>query len=240
MKGEHVKKNLIVVVFMLALFATIGSVVWAQGDAARGKELWAQRNCKNCHGENGEGSYAGPRAGDGSAVDVWISQVRTPKNKMPAYSAEQMSDADLTDMWAYMQTLEKPTWNRVTDETQADDPAGKALLASNRCTACHGNFAQGLVNFAFVKAERDVTTEAIMAQVRTPRQNMPSFSAAQITDDGVGQIAAYLASVAESLKAGLPETGGAPLWTMVASALSAGGLTLLGIGAGLKIWKRRR
>jgi ubiquinol-cytochrome c reductase cytochrome c subunit len=234
------KRNLIFVVFTIALFALIGSVVWAQGDAGKGKELWAQRNCKNCHGENGEGGYAGPRAGDGSTVDVWISQVRTPKNRMPAYIAEQMSDADITDMWAYMQTLQKPaSWDRVSYEAMADDPAGKVLMASNRCIACHGNFGEGLVNFAFVKAEREVTTEVIMTQVRTPRQNMPSFSAAQISDDEVGQIAGFMASVADRLKAALPETGGPALWTTVASVLSLSGLTLLGIGAGLRAWKRR-
>ena len=55
------KRILVVMVVVLVLSALFAMTVAAQGtgDPAKGKAAWAATNCKSCHGENGEGKYAG-------------------------------------------------------------------------------------------------------------------------------------------------------------------------------------
>jgi len=176
------------------------------GDAANGKQFWAQRNCKGCHGDNGEGKFAGPRAGDGRSAADWIKQVRTPRANMPAYSTAQISDTVITDMNAYMQTLPKPaSLTPMTTTVTASDPAGLQLMAEKRCYACHGN-GQGLVKARFVDQNREITTEVLLKQLRTPARFMPSYSATQVTDAQAAQIADYMKTLAAAIKASTPVT----------------------------------
>jgi mono/diheme cytochrome c family protein len=194
----------------LIVAGLLSGAVLAQstGDATRGQQVWEQANCKNCHGAQGEGGYAGPRAGDGKTAAEWIAQVRTPRANMPAYSAAQISDQDIADLNAYMQTLSKPAAFSPTQfAVPADAAAGLALMAQKRCVACHGDGAQ-FVQFAFVGRGREVTTEAVIKQLRTPAQFMPQFSATQVTDEQAGQIADYLKSLTVTAPATLPKSGG--------------------------------
>lgn len=56
------RKVWVISLMVLLLLAFTAGVALAQtGDPTRGKDLWAQNNCKSCHGVNGEGAYAGPR-----------------------------------------------------------------------------------------------------------------------------------------------------------------------------------
>jgi mono/diheme cytochrome c family protein len=224
------RKILFVSVLIVLLTALAVSVALAQtsGDPKKGETLWTANNCKNCHGDKGEGKYAGVRAGDGKAAADWIKQARTPRANMPAYDAAHISDADITDMWAYMQTLKKPdAFTPTVFKTEASDPAGKLLMAEKRCVACHANPA-AFVKSRFVDQKREVTTEAVLKQLRTPASKMPMFSAAQVSDAQAAQIADFLktqaTAAAAAAPAALPKTGG-PL-----VLLALGGLALLGAG----------
>ena len=76
--------------------------------------------------------------------------------------------------------------------------------------------------------KREVTTEAVLKQLRTPASKMPMFSAAQVSDAQAAQIADFLktqaTAAAAAAPAALPKTGG-PL-----VLLALGGLALLGAG----------
>ncbi|MGC8781377.1 MAG: c-type cytochrome [Anaerolineae bacterium] len=240
------RRILLVIALPLLLFVLLAATVAAQstGDPVKGKAAWEAANCKSCHGANGEGKYAGVRAGDGKTAADWIKQVRTPRANMPAYSAAQISDATLTDMWAYMQTLPKPaSFTPVTTAVAATDPPGYRVMVDKRCVACHGN-VQAFVKARFVDQKREVSTEVVLKQLRTPAKNMPSFNATQVTDAQAAQIAEYLKAQVEAVKkaaapapaaaapAVMPKTGGE------LSPLLIAGLSLLGIGLGLTLRKR--
>lgn len=204
---------LILLGLLLVPVAFFASPADAQGpgDPVKGKTLWDQSLCKNCHGANGEGKYAGPRAGDGKTAADWIKQARTPRQAMPAFDTNHVSDADLTDMWAYMQTLPKPaSFTPVTYTAQAGDPPGKILFASKRCWACHGEmlFGAPTIKSRFTDRGRAVTAQAVITQLRTPAQRMPMFTAAQVSDAEAAQIAEFLASfqVTATLTATVPVT----------------------------------
>ena len=75
------------------------------GDAARGKAAYMKHGCSVCHGTIGHGGDRG--SGGRIAFDVWpweaFSQaVRRPRESMPRYPVEHLSDAELADIYAYI------------------------------------------------------------------------------------------------------------------------------------------
>ncbi|MDP2727226.1 MAG: c-type cytochrome [Dehalococcoidia bacterium] len=74
------------------------------GDAAKGKIVFASKSCGACHGPNGEGTAAAPRL-KGAPADAVKAQVRSPKGTMPAFGPGQISDSELQDLIAFMDTL---------------------------------------------------------------------------------------------------------------------------------------
>ena len=75
------------------------------GDTAAGKAAF-DRNCNVCHPAGQQG--VGPSlVGVGSKMtdDQIRTQVRQGKGAMPAFAAAQISDADLSNLIAYLKTL---------------------------------------------------------------------------------------------------------------------------------------
>jgi mono/diheme cytochrome c family protein len=81
----------------------------AEPSAANGRALFAQVGCYQCHGYQGQGGAAGPRiAPDPLPFDGLAAFVRTTSGEMPPYSQKILSDADLTDIYAYLQSVARP------------------------------------------------------------------------------------------------------------------------------------
>lgn len=79
------------------------------GDPANGKKLFVRDGCYECHGYAGQGGAAGARIADiGLNAQGLIHYVRAPAGQMPAYKDKVVSDQELTDIWAYLQTMPKP------------------------------------------------------------------------------------------------------------------------------------
>jgi mono/diheme cytochrome c family protein len=71
---------------------------------AQGLALFRSAGCAGCHGQEGEGDV-GPALAGHTAEQV-ERQVRTPKGDvMPAYSEEQLSDAQLNQVIAWVESL---------------------------------------------------------------------------------------------------------------------------------------
>ena len=96
-----------------ATLVTLAAAAHAQapaGDAARGKALFVKNMCYTCHGSAGQGGDRG--SGPRIAYDVWpweafAQQVRRPREQMPRYSKEHVSDQDLADIYAYVASFRK-------------------------------------------------------------------------------------------------------------------------------------
>lgn len=73
-------------------------------DADRGKRLYVKDGCYQCHGREGQGAPAtGPRLGPNPmALAAFIRYVRAPIGDMPPYTAKVVSDAELTDIRAFL------------------------------------------------------------------------------------------------------------------------------------------
>jgi mono/diheme cytochrome c family protein len=79
------------------------------GDAAEGKRLFLADGCFLCHGRAGEGgALNGPApilARTQLPFEGFAGQVRQPINDMPAYSEQVMSEKQIADIYAFVQSL---------------------------------------------------------------------------------------------------------------------------------------
>ena len=80
------------------------------GSAERGKKIYMEQLCQNCHGTVGQGGVvAGPRiAPNPSSWGAFAQQVRKPRQMMPPYTEKVLSDQDLADIYAYIVAI-KPS-----------------------------------------------------------------------------------------------------------------------------------
>jgi mono/diheme cytochrome c family protein len=80
-----------------------------QGDAAKGKANFDRVGCYQCHGFRGQGGREGKRIADPvplawPAFQAWV---RTTSGDMPPYTPKVLSDAELIDIYAYLQSVPK-------------------------------------------------------------------------------------------------------------------------------------
>jgi mono/diheme cytochrome c family protein len=96
-----------------ALGLGASSVLRAQdappGDAGNGKRVYLADGCFTCHGRSGQGgafnSPAPSLAKTEMQFDGFKAQLRDPANDMPAYSAAVLSDQEIADVYAFVQSL---------------------------------------------------------------------------------------------------------------------------------------
>ena len=80
------------------------------GNAENGKKLFTSVGCYQCHGREAQGSTAtGPRLGPRPIAFAALSKyVRAPTGQMPPYTSKVISDAELADIYAFLQARPQP------------------------------------------------------------------------------------------------------------------------------------
>ena len=92
------------------LLAVLGAsqAALAAGSAEKGKTAYVQHGCWQCHGFAGQGGVTGPKlAPDPMPLEALLAFVRNTRGAMPPYQKAILSDADLADIHAYLQSLPK-------------------------------------------------------------------------------------------------------------------------------------
>ena len=81
-----------------------------RGNAENGKTLYAKIGCYECHGREAQGATAtGPRLGPNPvAYTRFISYIRKPTGDMPPYTAKVVTEQQLADIYAFLQSLPRP------------------------------------------------------------------------------------------------------------------------------------
>ena len=129
-------------VFSLMWLPVFAGSAAAQGNAQAGKTLWEgpATQCKNCHGNNGEGAFGPDLAGRKLTVAQFSRAVRAPWGIMPRFLASQVSDSEMADMVAYFDSLPPvATPGKWRFEVPANAPRGQEVLLSTiGCGQCHG------------------------------------------------------------------------------------------------------
>ncbi len=96
--------------FILIAIAAVLAAQTPSGNAANGKRLFASYGCYQCHGREAQGGQGtGPRLGPKPIAFSALSQyVRQPTGQMPPYTKKVVSDQDLADIYAFLQSLPQP------------------------------------------------------------------------------------------------------------------------------------
>jgi mono/diheme cytochrome c family protein len=83
-----------------------------RGDAANGRRIYLAVGCFTCHGRSGQGgAYTGPApilARTALPFEGFKALIRDPSNNMPAYSDVVLSDQDIADVYAFLESLPGP------------------------------------------------------------------------------------------------------------------------------------
>jgi mono/diheme cytochrome c family protein len=94
---------------MVAVLAALAAPAQAPaGDVARGKSLYMKNLCYTCHGTGGQGGErgSGPRiAPNPFPWEAFVQATRRPREVMPRYDAEFLSDEELGDIYAYLVSI---------------------------------------------------------------------------------------------------------------------------------------
>jgi len=92
---------------LCGLALSMAAFAQPQGDVARGKELFMKDKCYTCHGtRGGGGGIAGPKlAPNVLPLEAIKFQLRQPASRMPPYSQEVISDGQIADIYAYLESI---------------------------------------------------------------------------------------------------------------------------------------
>jgi mono/diheme cytochrome c family protein len=106
---------------LLAASALLAQTPAAQGEKSEaapagnpetGKKIFTKDGCYECHGREGQGAAqgAGPRIGPLQlSFEAFTKYVHQPTGQMPPYTSKVISDQDLADIYAYLQSRPKAT-----------------------------------------------------------------------------------------------------------------------------------
>jgi cytochrome c553 len=181
-----------------------------QGDVERGKALWLKTEhveCRECHGDNGEGHFGPDLAGRNLTRAQFIQAVRKPWGIMPAYAESQISDRELDDLMALFRTLpavaQPGPWRR---QVPANASRGLAAATTTGCTQCHaptfnnGRGVMGAIGADFEWFKGIVynhpaaypPTQAMLGEKPFERLAMGSFSQARVPESMLQEIWGYI------------------------------------------------
>jgi ubiquinol-cytochrome c reductase cytochrome c subunit len=98
------------VMLAVAAFAAgmvVGNAACFAASAEKGKQLFLKNGCWQCHGERGQGGVGVKLAPDPIPFETLQNFVRTTNRNMPPYREQILSNDDLADIYAYLQSIPK-------------------------------------------------------------------------------------------------------------------------------------
>jgi len=104
-------RGLLRIASMLAVLGALpaGAQDLPKGDAANGKKIYLADGCYQCHGRVGQGGLmtgAAPVLAQTKMPFVaFRRQLRNPINDMPPYPENLLSEKDVADIFAFLQSL---------------------------------------------------------------------------------------------------------------------------------------
>jgi hydroxylamine dehydrogenase len=101
----------------------------ADGAPPPGEALYIQRGCLGCHGASGRGGVGPPLAATTLDFDGFRRQVRQPRERMPRFHAETVSDQELRTIHEYLRGVPPVAGPLRTPPTGEQDPRA--------CAGCH-------------------------------------------------------------------------------------------------------
>jgi mono/diheme cytochrome c family protein len=185
----------------VALVFTVSSApARPAGDPQNGKKVFEQLGCFRCHGSAGEGmSQTGKDAGPPKIASTHLSlqdfvrSVRAPKGQMPPFGPKQVSDAELSDVYAFLQSVGSQP--NVELPSSANSEKGEHLYTAFGCYECHGFQGQGSTQTGAPRlGPPQIPFSGFVAYVREPTSQMPPYSSKAVSEAQLADIYVFLRS----------------------------------------------
>ncbi len=101
-----------VFVGVMSLFTAVAIPVGAEETTSaqqRGQANYMRVGCYQCHGTNGQGNDAGPALTPNTLPAIGIANfIRFSAGRMPAYPEEVLSDSEIADIVAFLESVPPP------------------------------------------------------------------------------------------------------------------------------------
>ena len=112
------------------VFGLLAGSLPAQTAEPSGERLFITKGCLGCHGASARGGVGPQVAQTPLEFAAFLTQLRTPRQRMPAFPAEVVSEADARAIYGYVRTV-PPAPSRI----RAAGPAG--VVDAGTCAGCH-------------------------------------------------------------------------------------------------------
>lgn len=179
------------------------SSIPSSGNPQNGNLVFKSQSCDKCHGSQGEGLSASgtnsgvlPLASTTLTLPNFIQLVRKPKGRMPPYGSHQVSDVELTDVYAFLQSQTTLVGHAASVAT--DTKTGQRLFAKYGCYECHLSQGQGARTTGVRLAHPQIPLSAFISYIRAPIGEMPPYTDKTISDQELTKMYAFLQSVPQA------------------------------------------
>jgi len=172
-----------------------------------GKRLFDAQACSTCHGNQGQGGLPNPQ-NEGAAPRIgptrlsqpaFLAFVRNPIGRMPPYKNQNISDAEVADLYTFLQSLAPLPKAEIAS---ANGQNGQHLFTTYGCYECHGNEGQGSTQTGGSRiGPIHIPFPAFVTYVRQPTNQMPPYAVKAVSDTDLADIYAFLKSRPESAPA---------------------------------------
>ncbi|PYU02212.1 MAG: hypothetical protein DMG38_00965 [Acidobacteria bacterium] len=170
------------------------------GDVQTGKIIFEKLGCQRCHGSVGEGMIATGKdasppkiAATRLSLGDFVQSVRKPKGQMPPFGSQQVSDPELSDVYAYLQSLGSQP--KLVLPSSASPQNGQHLYMAFGCYECHGYQGQGSVETGGSRiGPPQIPYSSFIAYVRQPTGGMPPYAVKAASDAQLADIYVFLKS----------------------------------------------
>jgi mono/diheme cytochrome c family protein len=195
-------------VFLIAVLA--GASIFASsrtakarptGDSQNGKKVYDKLGCFRCHGNAGEGmsqtgkESAPPKiASTHLSLQDFVRSIRAPKGQMPPFGPKQVTDAELSDVYAFLQSAASQP--KLELPSSANSQNGQHLYTAFGCYECHGLQGQGSVQTGGSRlGPPQIPFSGFVAYVRQPTGQMPPYTSKAVSDAQLADIYVFLQSL---------------------------------------------
>jgi mono/diheme cytochrome c family protein len=167
----------------------------AAGNAQKGKDAFATHMCATCHGPEGQGAVGPTLAPPPRALPDFTRYVRQPAGKMPPFTPQAVSDGDLADIYAFLQSANPAPPSNLSSLT-GNTQNGSRIYVADGCYECHGRVGQGSQSTAAPRVGPPaLTIDAFARYIHAPTGNMPPYTSKVVSDQDVADIYAFLKSL---------------------------------------------
>jgi mono/diheme cytochrome c family protein len=141
------------------------------------------------------GKEAGPPkiAATQLSLQDFVQSVRKPKGQMPPFSSKQVTDAELSDVYAFLHSVASQPTLELTPS--ANPQNGQHLYTAFGCYECHGYQGQGSVQTGGSRiGPPQIPYSSFVAYLRQPAGQMPPYTLKAASDAQLADIYVFLRS----------------------------------------------